>query len=89
MTKFLIYTREDPPCGYCVSAKRLLENKGFAFTNQVVGRDLLMEEFKEKFPDQRTVPLIFADEEGLRVRVGGYNELQTYITQLSVKGLNL
>jgi len=41
--------------------------------------DLTIEEFKEKFPEQRTVPVVL-----LRgVKLGGYTELVQYLEETS------
>lgn len=68
-TTALIYSKAD--CPYCVRAKTLLNAKGIMFTETVIGRDVLREDFMEMFPDQKSVPLIFIDGN----RIGGYTEL--------------
>ena len=65
----LIYSKPD--CPYCVRAKTLLNAKGIMFTESIIGRDVLREDFAEMFPDQKTVPLIFIDGN----RIGGYTDL--------------
>ena len=75
----LIYTK--PACPYCDYAKTLMRNKRVEYTESVIGKDVLREEFMEMFPDQRTVPLIFIDGE----KIGGYNELKEYIDNESGK----
>lgn len=77
--KALIYTK--PACPYCDYAKTLMMNKRVDYTESVIGKDVLREEFMEMFPDQRTVPLIFIDGE----KIGGYNELKEYLDNESGK----
>jgi len=67
-----------PVCGYCVQAKRLLEDREldyryFDLTNvDEAKQDKLMEIAGFQF---RTVPQIFTVEDGERKYVGGYTEL--------------
>lgn len=77
--KALIYTK--PACPYCDYAKTLMMNRRVDYTESVIGKDVLREEFMEMFPDQRTVPLIFIDGE----KIGGYNELKEYLNNESGK----
>lgn len=69
MTHAVIYTK--PNCPYCDKAKYLLNMRGVSYTENVIGENVLREEFMEMYPDQRTVPLIFIDGE----KIGGYNQL--------------
>lgn len=63
----VVYCRDN--CIYCDKAKELLTNHGFKFEEKNVYEH--KEEFKELFPDAKTVPqIIFYDK-----HVGGYNEL--------------
>jgi glutaredoxin 3 len=67
-----------PVCGYCVQAKRLLEDRElnyryFDLTDvDEAKQDKLMEIAGFQF---RTVPQIFTVEDGERKYVGGYTEL--------------
>ncbi|MDB4575449.1 glutaredoxin family protein [bacterium] len=67
-----------PVCGYCVQAKRLLEDRElnyryFDLSNvDEAKQDKLMEIAGFQF---RTVPQIFTVEDGERKYVGGYTEL--------------
>ncbi|AKH41649.1 glutaredoxin 3 [Altererythrobacter atlanticus] len=68
--KVEIYTKFH--CGYCHSAKRLLQSKGVDFTEY----DITMggpkrAEMLERKPDARTVPQIFIDGEA----IGGSDDL--------------
>ena len=64
-----------PNCGYCTMAITLLESEGIEYTKYIIDENITREEFFEKFPDVRTVPLIFKDGE----RLGGYQALKDYI----------
>lgn len=70
--KALLYTKDD--CPYCVRAKTLLTIKKVEFTESKIGHDITREDFVSLFPDQRTVPLIFVDNE----KIGGYDQLREY-----------
>ena len=62
----------QPFCGYCVAAKRLLEQKGAAFTEVDVMFDFARRsEMLERSGGRRTVPQIFIDG----CHVGGYDDL--------------
>ena len=66
-----IYT--TPICGYCMRAKRLLDQKGVAYTEiNVMGGIDAMTAMIERAQGQRTVPQIFIGDE----HVGGSDELQ-------------
>ncbi|MGB3277809.1 MAG: glutaredoxin 3 [Pseudorhodobacter sp.] len=65
-----IYT--SPLCGYCHAAKRLLSQKGVAFTEHDVSRDpSLRAVMIQRAKGGRTVPQIFIGE----AHVGGCDEL--------------
>lgn len=73
-----------PICGYCVQAKRLLEDRElnyryFDLSNvDEAKQDKLMEIAGFQF---RTVPQIFTVEDGERKYVGGYTELNESLKQ--------
>ncbi len=59
-------------CAYCMAAKRLLGNRGIAYTEVFLDRDAdKMAELKAKL-NYYTVPMIFIGEEF----IGGYAELR-------------
>jgi glutaredoxin 3 len=65
-----IYT--TPLCGYCHAAKRLLTQKGVAFTEYDVSRDSdLRSTMMQRSNGGRTVPQIFVGE----THVGGCDDL--------------
>ena len=70
MQEITVYTTQV--CPYCVSAKRLLSQKGFAYKEVDLGKN---PELRAKLSDEnegyRTVPMIFIGEEF----IGGYADL--------------
>ena len=56
-------------CPFCVKAKELLDNYGFKYIEYNVNEN--KEQFKEKFPNAKTVPQIIFNNE----HVGGYTDL--------------
>ena len=90
MKKFTMYTRTNPPCPYCEGAKLLASTACLDYNTIDIGKDIQLDEFQEMFPEQRTVPLILVEEDGLLTQIGGYNELKQYLeSQKSVEGLSL
>ena len=70
MPKTIIYT--TIACGYCVQAKRLLEEKQVPFEEVDVSYDAEMRRaMMEKSGDRMTVPQIFVGE----MHIGGCDEL--------------
>jgi glutaredoxin 3 len=68
---YTVYWRES--CGYCVAAKRLLDEKGISYDAPLVGRDVSREELLAKFPSMTTVPIIY--DNVTDTLIGGYTEL--------------
>lgn len=58
-------------CGYCVRARRLLDNKGVAYTNIDVSSDPRKREEMMDKSGRHTVPQIWINGE----HIGGCNEL--------------
>jgi glutaredoxin len=75
--KIEIYTKDK--CTYCVQAKKLIESKGWSYTENYIDdstRDLLIEELTTRIGSTpRTVPQIFIDDQ----LVGGYTELVKWV----------
>ena len=75
--KIEIYTKDK--CTYCIQAKKLIESKGWSYTENYIDdstRDLLIEELTTRIGSTpRTVPQIFIDDQ----LVGGYTELVKWI----------
>jgi glutaredoxin len=52
----IVYSK--PNCPGCVTLKDKLKAEGTEFTEVVIGKDLTVEEFIERFPTVRTVPYV-------------------------------
>ena len=62
-----------PQCSYCDAAKKLLDEKGLAYTNLDLTADqAIIEDFKTRLPRVKAVPQIFIDGE----HIGGYEDLR-------------
>ena len=70
---FTVYSL--PNCKYCEMTKALLKTAGQEFREEVIGIDILREEFIDRYPYQKTAPLIFDNE----INVGGYDDLIEYL----------
>ena len=68
--RVIVYSQ--PFCGYCSAAKRLLNEKGAAYTEiDVMFDSARRSEMLERSGGRRTVPQIFIDGR----HVGGYDDL--------------
>ena len=77
--KLIMYTRENPPCAYCEGAKLFANENQYTYHTVVIGQDVTLEEFTEMFPGERSIPLIFSeDDQGNRFKIGGYMELKEW-----------
>ena len=70
MTEIEMFT--GPNCSYCQSAKDLLAQNGLAFTERDISDPVVMKEFRERLPRQKSIPQIFVDGE----HIGGYEDLR-------------
>jgi glutaredoxin len=50
----VVYTKDN--CPACVQLKARLVSEGTSFVEVHLGRDMTIEDFKEKFPTVRSVP---------------------------------
>lgn len=90
MKKYFIYSRSNPPCPYCEGAKLLASTKMVDHHVIDIGKDIQMDEFTELFPNQKTVPMILVEEDGLRSPIGGYTEFKKHLdSQELTEGLTL
>lgn len=69
---YVIYTMDN--CSYCSEAKMLLKNKGMTFSEIKLGKDISRADFLNRYPSQRTLPMILIDG----ARLGGLNELKAH-----------
>ena len=72
-----IYSKDT--CPYCDKAKALLSSKQIEYTEHKIGRDLTRDEFLERFPNARTVPQIYLDNQ----YIGGYDSLVAHFNSLA------
>jgi thymidylate synthase len=61
-----------------VKAKSLLNIRGIAFRESVIGEDILREDFTASFPDVRTAPFIIIDG----VKIGGFDQLKWVVDRI-------
>ena len=64
-------------CIYCEKAVSLLNEHSMKYTYYKLGEDITVDEFKEKFPGQKTVPVIRT----FGMNIGGYEALKGYIEE--------
>lgn len=67
--KIVVYT--TPTCPFCISAKNLLNQKGYAFEEIDVSDPVARESLLKKANGRRTVPQIFLGA----LHVGGFDDL--------------
>jgi glutaredoxin 3 len=58
-------------CSYCAAAKDFFKDRHLEFTEFKIGEHITREDFVKQYPDYRTVPQIFINDE----HVGGYDDL--------------
>lgn len=76
-----LYTK--PLCGQCDSAKALLKNKGFNFSEYYLDRDYTKEELVESYPTARTFPVVLVNGH----YIGGLENLKEWLNQNDGKQL--
>lgn len=69
MAKVVIYTSQS--CPYCLLAKNLLKDRGFAFEEIRVDVDASKRDEMIRLSNRRTVPQIFINDQP----IGGYDDL--------------
>ena len=83
--KIELYTRHEPPCVFCESAKLFLEGRDIDYTNHIIGEDITRYELLEKFPAIRTVPIVLIDGE----LIGGFEEMKNHFLSKALGGMTL
>ena len=68
----VIWSKEN--CGYCESAKKLLEARNIAYTENKIGDTHTREHLLEAVPGATSVPQIFIDD----TLIGGFRQLQNH-----------
>jgi glutaredoxin 3 len=69
MGKIKVYTKKN--CSYCVSAKSWLKQRRYVFEEINLDDPAILQEFRQKYPELRTVPQIFIEDE----IIGGFTDL--------------
>lgn len=64
-----------PGCPWCDQAVNLLQMNNIEFKKYTLLEDMTVEEFREKFPDVKTVPVICVDG----TNIGGYQALVEHL----------
>ena len=73
-----------PQCGYCDVAKKLLDEKGLAYTIlDVMSDPAVLADFQRRLPRAKAVPQIFIDGK----HVGGWRALTALIENGEVEAL--
>lgn len=80
-----LYTRNNPPCGYCEAAKTLLKVKNIDHEITVVGEDITKEQLLQMFPNVRTFPVVIDDQD----YIGGFKELRNWVYSRDINGMSL
>lgn len=72
-----VYGREG--CEYCKKAQELLDQKKIPYNYLELGTDITLEDFRNKFPEQKTVPVVTS----FGMKLGGYTQLVEYVEETS------
>ena len=73
MKKLQLYSKSD--CSHCVTAKNVLDHRLIQYEELEFGRNADLNEFKEMYPEVRSVPAFFIDGK----YIGGSNKLPIVI----------
>jgi glutaredoxin len=71
----IVYTKTG--CASCIKAKNLLNNRNLPYEEVQIGSEITREDFMTMFPGVMIVPFIIIDG----VKVGSYEQLETYLDQ--------
>jgi len=73
--KAIVWSKPD--CPHCVTAKKLLENKGYDVEERRIGFGWNRDQLFEAVPNARSVPQIFLDGQ----YIGGNADLKKYFSE--------
>lgn len=73
---FTMYTM--PNCPHCIGAKVLLKSKGFEPRERTAGEHFQRQELIDLLGPVRTLPQIVVEQDGKKLHIGGFAELQLY-----------
>lgn len=68
---YIVYSKEN--CSYCQQAKNLLLMRGKTFEVKMLDVDYTLDEYKERFPEQRTFPMVVLKTKQPREQYGAVN----------------
>jgi glutaredoxin len=79
---FTVYSKDN--CSFCQQAKSFLLMRSKKFEVKNLGSDYTLEEFRTKFPEQKTFPMIVhqkysEDGDQFNIEVGGFDRLKEYL----------
>jgi len=72
-----IYGKHD--CSYCISAKKLLDDRSIPYNYYLVGEDVGIDYVIENFPGVKMVPIVQVNGN----YIGGFDQLKQYIEETS------
>lgn len=75
MNNLLVYSK--PNCVFCDRLKDVLKNKNISYDEIIIGEDIEVRTFLEKYPNIKTVPAVFHENEF----IGGYDETTKLINE--------
>ena len=78
-TQFLLYTGNF--CGYCTAAKRLLDGKGLTYTELNFDTGDAQRSEVVAATGHRTVPVVLDIRKKQPMFIGGFTELQSYLSK--------
>lgn len=70
-------------CGYCESAKQLLETNNIKYVENKIGVTHSREDLLEAVPEAKTVPQIFIENK----YIGGFSQLRNYLEDNQLEDL--
>ena len=81
--EFTIYSKDG--CAFCDRSKMLLDNYGYSYHEIKLERDITRDDLLEAvryYGHGNTLPMIIReDEHGNKERIGGFNELSSFIKE--------
>ena len=75
---FTIYTKGY--CRYCTLAKQALSDRGLSYLEISLDDEKKLENFKQAFPNCKTVPQVINHRDGVDSHIGGYTDLMNWLS---------
>jgi len=73
---FVVYSKDN--CSFCQQAKNLLLMKNEKFEVKKLNVDYTLEDFIDKFPEQKTFPMVVHKVDESYVNIGGFDKLKEF-----------